>query len=549
MFQGPPPLVRVTPGRSLARAVLDNRVEPNSLALVVDHVSLTYSELLATAGRIARVLASAREDRSPRLGAVLASRSVADYVGVLGTLLSGAGYVPLNTKFPAARNALMLSACRATTLVTAKAALSDTYEILEDVTTERITIVVPDGSEEDITAATARHPKHRFVGAHALAAAPPLLDPPAVDEGSIAYVMFTSGTTGTPKGVMLSHANVLHHLDVMWRRYRLQATDRCSQAFDLTFDLSVFDMFVPWGQGASVHVIPASEQMAPSKFINREKLTVWFSVPSVAMMLRGLRLLKPGSLPTLRLSLFCGERLTKDVVEAWQAAAPSSILENLYGPTEATIACTLYRWDRETSPGACSAGSVPIGQPYEGLSAVVVDPTTLERTPFGEPGELCMRGPQLAIGYLDDPVRTAERFVAMPWDHGPENRWYRTGDIARFDERGDLIHLGRNDEQVKLRGFRVELGEIEARLREAAKTDFANVVAWPSNSPTHVVGFIAKSTEPIESIHERLRASLPDYMIPREIHSLEAMPLNSNGKTDKGALRRVLESREDGNTG
>lgn len=538
-----PSPVRIAPGRSLVRAVLDGPHDPNAPALVVQGKTLTYQELFDHAGRLGRVIARTRAPESANLGAVFSAREQADYTGVLGTLLSGAGYVPLNIAFPAPRNAYMLNASGATTLVVGVGSLEKVSPVL-DAAERAITVILPDAEETHLTELTARHPKHRFVGANEINAETPLLTPPAVDEGAVAYLLFTSGTTGTPKGVMVTHTNVLHHLDVMWRRYDIKPVDRFSHAFDLTFDLSVFDMFMPWGRGASVHVIPASEQMAPAKFIKSHELTIWFSVPSVGMMLRGLRLLKPDAFPSLRLALFCGERLTRDVAEAFQAAAPNAIVENLYGPTEATIACTLYQWNKEHSPAACVNGAVPIGVPYDGLSVALVD-DKLARTPDGESGELCVRGPQVAAGYLNDPGRTGERFVAMPWDSGPENRWYRTGDIARYDERGDLIHLGRNDDQVKLRGFRVELGEIEAALRDASGTDFAAVVAWPAAAPTHVIGFVARATESLADMNEKLKKRLPDYMVPSEIRQIPDMPLNANGKTDKGALKKMLE-QDDG---
>lgn len=534
----------LSPGRSLGRLVLDARVDPGAIALEVEGAALSYGELRTRAGKIARILLEGRAASSPRLGAVLATRSAPDYVGVLGTLLAGSGYVPLNAKFPAERSAQMLAASRATTLVASSRA-ADTLRALLVAVPQRLLVVLPDAA--DVAELASTFPQHAFVGAEAVEAVDPLEEAPAVDEAAIAYLMFTSGTTGTPKGVMVTHANVLHHLDVMARRYQVVPGDRFSHAFDLTFDLSVFDLFLPWSCGASVHVIPPSEQMAPARFVREHALTVWFSVPSVAMMLRGLRLLKPGSLPSLRLSLFCGERLTPDVARAWADAAPQSVLENLYGPTEATIACTLYRWDSGLSPAASTGGSVPIGRPYDGHAAAIVDPSTLALVEAGEAGELCIRGPQVATGYLDDAARTAERFVSMPWDAGTENRWYRTGDIARVDVRGDLVHLGRNDDQVKLRGFRVELGEIEARLREVAGTDFAGVVAWPPLAPTHVVAFVARSAVAAADILSGIARVLPEYMVPKDVRVLGEMPLNANGKMDKGALRRLLEDA-DGNT-
>jgi len=526
-------------GRSVAAAVAEHE---GRLALVAGRERWSYRDLACRASGIAAHVADACTETSPPLAAVLASRAASDYAGVLGVLYAGAGYVPLNAKFPAARNARMLALSRAPCIVASETSEPSLRALLPHVA-RPLRVLLPDTA--DVGAFAQEFPAHRFVGRGELIAATPR-EPLPVDEASIAYVMFTSGTTGDPKGVMVTHANVLHHLGAMWRRYAIGAQDRLSQTFDLTFDLSVFDMFVAWGKGASVHVLSAKEQMAPSKFIRAEELTVWFSVPSVGMMLRGLRMLNPGAFPSLRVSLFCGERLPASVAEAWQAAAPASIVENLYGPTEATIACTHYRWESAKSPEECVEGVVPIGDPYEGMAAAVVAPD-LALVARGERGELCVRGPQVAAGYLGDVEKTSARFVAMPWDDGPQNRWYRTGDAAFFDRRGVLVHAGRLDEQIKLRGFRVELGEVEHALRVASGVDLVAVVPWPVGEagPTGLVGFVAGHALDVASVTERMRAQVPEYMVPGKFVAMERLPLNANGKIDKLALQQGIKE-EDG---
>lgn len=528
-------------GRSLGKVFLDAAAaHPGRLALDAAGRTLTYAELRDLVGRIARVVADA-EGEGPRLAAVLATRSWVDYAGVLGALVGGAGYVPLNAKFPEARTVHMLESSGARALVADATSLETLPSLLASLT-RPVAVVLPD--VDDPSALASRFPTHRFVGARALAALDPLVTAPAVDEGEIAYLMFTSGSTGAPKGVMVTHRNVLHHLDVTWARYDIAPTDRMSQTFDLTFDLSVFDIFVALGRGASLHVVPPKQQMAPSKFIVEHELTTWFSVPSVGVMLKRLRMLKPGLFPKLRLSLFCGERLPQEIAEAWQAAAPTSIVDNLYGPTEATIACTWYRWDPEKSASRCVGGGVPIGIGYEAMATAVVD-DALALLPHGAKGELCVRGPMVTAGYWKDEAKTQERFVAMPWDSGPQNRWYRTGDVAYVDEHGDLVHCGRNDDQIKIKGYRVELAEIEHALREAARTDFGVVVPWPMSpdGPSGLVGFVAPSAVAERDILALLAARLPDYMVPSELVTITDIPLNANGKVDRKQLARVLETR------
>jgi acyl-coenzyme A synthetase/AMP-(fatty) acid ligase len=285
--------------------------------------------------------------------------------------------------------------------------------------------------------------------------------------------------------------------------------------------------------------------MAPDEFISAHQLTIWFSVPSLGMMLRNLRRLQRGRFTSLRWSLFCGERLPADVAEAWQAAAPNSTVENLYGPTEATIACTLYRWG-STSSSECIDGVVPIGAPFPAMTSVVVD-EALDPVAKGHKGELCIKGPQVTHGYWKDPTKTADRFVAMPWYEGPDNRWYRTGDLALVNESNILVHCGRNDDQVKLRGFRIELTEVEHAIREAAVSPFVAVLPYPANQYglQGLTAVVAGSSRSEAEILDASKRMLPDYMVPGRVVFVEKMPLNANGKIDKPALLMMLRSEDE----
>ena len=534
----------ITAGASLGACFLEAAAaHPDRVALDVAGASRTYRELAELAGRIASVLSTTDRPR-PRLGAVFAARSEVAYAGVLGTLISGAGYVPLNPKFPPARNGHMLAVSGSRTLVLGAECVALAGDVLAHAA-EPLLIVAPTASNAELAALAARHPSHRWLGADDVRAAAPITTAPAVDPAEIAYLLFTSGSTGAPKGVMVAHANVLPHLDAMWRRYAIAPDDRFSQTFDLTFDLSVFDMFTCWGRGASLHCVPAEQLAAPDDFVRAHALTVWFSVPSLGMMLRNLRRLSPDAFPTLRWSLFCGERLPADVASAWQIAAPRSTVENLYGPTEATIACTLYRW-HAGSPAECVDGTVPIGEPYPGMTAAIVD-DDLREVARGERGELCVKGPQVTHGYWRDPDKTRERFVAMPWYAGPDNRWYRTGDLAYVDAGGRLIHCGRNDDQVKLRGFRIELPEVEHAIRTAADTSFAVVLPYPSNryGLQGLTAVVARSPRTEDEILDGAKATLPEYMVPGRVVFVDDLPLNANGKIDKQALLARLRAEDD----
>src|SRR5207248_4135238 len=217
--------------------------------------------------------------------------------------------------------------------------------------------------------------------------------------------------------------------------------------------------------GACVCCPTQKQLIKPGRFINDSRLTAWFSVPSTAVFMRRLGDLKPDLYPGLRLSLFCGEALPLEIAREWALAAPNSVIENIYGPTELTIACTAYRWNDVSSPAECEQGIVPIGEPFANMRALIVD-EQLHQLEDGVDGELVMTGPQLSLGYWQDRKRTDEAFVAIPNKRGI---YYKTGDRVRRSGPGQpLVYLGRLDNQVKILGHRVELGEVESAVREVS---------------------------------------------------------------------------------
>lgn len=506
-------------------------------ALQLGGAVLTYRALRDLAATLATTLNAIAPADEPALTAVFGHRSVTAYAGVLGALFRGHGYVPLNPAFPTDRTRAMLvrSGCRS--LIVDAHGSEQLDAVLEGVE-HPLVLLLPE--HDDVSQVAARFPRHRVLGKADLLAAGGW-SPPQVDPNGVAYLLFTSGSTGLPKGVMVAHRNVIHFVDVMVERYGITEQDRFSQTFDLTFDLSAFDMFVAWERGACLCCPTQGQKMLPARYIGECGITVWFAVPSTAILMSRLRLLKPGKFPGLRLSLFCGEALPVEVTQKWAEAAPNSIVENLYGPTELTIACTLYRWNPEASPAECELGVVPIGEPYPGMKTLVVD-ENLREVPPGESGELLMCGPQLTLGYYQDPERTAAAFVKPP---GMDEIYYRTGDRVRRPVGGrPLIYLGRVDNQIKIQGYRVELGEVEAVLREEAGVDVAIAVGWPmtASGADGIVGFIGADHGDVAAIRERVIARLPPYMHPSELRLVAEFPLNSNGKVDRKALREMLRS-------
>lgn len=518
-------------GRSLRDGFLRSATQrPADPALVVGNRVLDFATLEETARRWAGALLAGLEARPRRVG-VFAHRSPVAYAGTLAALLAGAAYVPLNRTFPTGRTRAMLRLAELDALIVDRASAAQLGEVLRGLE-GTLPILFPD--EDDSLAAAST-----TFGASDLAKRAPLDRLPETIASDIAYLLFTSGSTGVPKGVPVSHGNVGHFIDVMVERYAIGPEDRFSQTFDQTFDLSVFDLFVAWERGASVHAMQPLDLLAPARFARKQELSVWFSVPSVPALMRRKNLLKPEIFPTLRWSLFCGEPLPLSTAIAWQQAAPNSVLENLYGPTELTIACLVYRWDRERSAAECVNEVVPIGRPYPGLGAVLVD-EALRPVSAEQAGELCVTGAQTVPGYWRDPERTAERFVEL--EAFPGQRFYRTGDRVRRLPGGDYAYLGRTDHQIKVLGHRVELGEIEAALCGNACVLQAVALGWPLAGGTAqgITAFVSGTDVDAEALRAASRQALPDYMVPDRVIVVDEMPLNANGKIDRKQLAERL---------
>ena len=355
----------------------------------------------------------------------------------------------------------------------------------------------------------------------------------------IAYVMFTSGTTGRPKGVPVRAESLMAYLDVATKRFGVRPGDRASHFFELTFDLSVHDIFVTLLGGGTLVVIPAEQRMLPARFLREKEISHWFSVPSAAESLHRVGALRPGVFPHLRQTLFCGEPLRWPVTEAWQAAAPNSRIVNLYGPTEATIAISFYLVPERRSRSDDIYGIVPIGQVFEGQHGRISSRPEAGEHP--DRGEFWLSGSQVISGYLDaGDGRDA-------FAYGPDGAaWYRTGDAVQRDGDGLLHFVGRIDNQLKVSGYRVEPAEIEDAIHRAFPACRSVVVRCDRGKRRGLVAAITciEGDAPAASaVREACASSLPPYMIPAHVVELTSWPVNANGKIDRAAVRRQLEEQ------
>lgn len=511
---------------------------PDRLALFADGIELSYAALADRAARLAAALRARGIGRGSRVG-ILGSRSLIAVEAVLGVAWCGATYVPLGLRWPADRINLVASLTRLDALIVdgtgaalLTAELVAGIEVL--VLPAEAAVAMPPGVDGRTVIRLGE-----YDGREPLPGSAELAGPAEMSADDLVYVIFTSGTTGVPKGVMVASASLAAYLSALGARKAMTPEDRASHFTELSFDPSVGEIFVPLYAGASLHVVPSVSAMSPARFIRERGLTIWGSAPAAIAWLRDTRSLQPGSLPTLRYSSFGGEPLPLASVRAWQAAAPNSVVDNLYGPTEATVDCAGQRVEPGGMPVVTAErGVLAIGTPHPGSELGVFGPERC-RLPAGTVGELGIAGLQLAVGYYEAPDLTAERY---PLIEG--KRWFLTGDLAMEDAAGQFHHMGRLDNQIKIHGHRVELEEIEAHLRGVTQSDLVAAVAWPvaDGVALGIVGFVAPCGVPVTQIREALRRRLPPHMVPSTIHELATLPLNTTGKLDRRALIDRLRS-------
>lgn len=513
------------------------RRQPNSNALWVDEQVYTYAELFLRAARIARTLMREIPDSHEHRCVLMVERSVTAYAGVLGTLLAGMSYVPLNAKFPAQRNLRMVELSSSSAIVVDERSMEAARDVLLGYP-EPLLVIMPETDSLPAWAASAS--QHTYILKRQMADADAASLNLPEQASPIAYVLFTSGSTGLPKGVAVSNDNASTYVANIIARYQPGAGDRFSQFFDFTFDLSVHDIFVSLCAGACLYSVPSKVMMMPLKFVQEHALTFWFSVPALAACLKRYHALRPGALPSLRYSLFCGEALPTSLALEWQPAAPNSIIDNLYGPTEATIAFTAYRFDASDARVA-SLPVVPIGSPLPGQETIVLD-EHFQPVPDGQIGELYLGGSQLAPGYWENSELTRQRFLDLQVEGKTARRWYRSGDLASVDKEAGLLYAGRIDNQVKIRGYRVEVQEVEAVIRRLGGSALVAVVPWPLAADGSVQGLLAYGCGFTVSSRDILKACtqhLPAYMVPQDVVELRKMPFNANGKIDYPALQKM----------
>ncbi|MBC7863460.1 MAG: AMP-binding protein [Bacteroidia bacterium] len=473
----------------------------DEIALSFSDKNYSYKDLDLASKKIKDFLLS-KKNSEPYIG-VFATKNFFTYASILAIIRAGKAYVPLNPSFPIEKNLEIIKESGIKTLFINN---TDRKIFKEHPDTDTVS---PELITEEITDAGV-----------------------TANVSSAAYILFTSGTTGKPKGVLITHKNLLSYLENIQKLVKIEKGDRCSQTFGLTFDLSVHDIFFTWKNGACLCTPEENELLSPASYIKNKKLTHWFSVPSTGILMDKLRQLKENNFPDLKNVLFCGEALRTDLARKFMKAAPNAVCYNLYGPTEATIAIFAYKIEE---PIKEKNGIVSIGKIFACNRSFI----TKERIDYFN-GELCLNGAQVIQNYFNN----SEADKACFYEDHKEVNWYKTGDTIEIDEENNFYFLGRKDTQIKLNGFRIELEEIESvLLKESGNSNTIVFVNEKSASPFLVAALEGEKTTENTQLLDKCRQKLAPYMIPQQIVYLHTFPLNVNGKVDRKAIIQTITNK------
>lgn len=502
----------------MLRGFLNNaRDFPDHPAIIMKNEVYTYSELLNLAYRISIQLTSSDTDDENLIG-VYTDNSIYTYASIIAILFKGCGFVPINKKFPQDKLTNIIKSSGIKRLLCNSSSISDLQSLAKETEVE---LIVNDQHNQ---------------------AYPVDLDNYKTrEESSIAYILFTSGSTGIPKGIGITHSNFSAFIRAMNHSglYDFKCSDRILQIFELSFDVSIACIFIAWEAGACLVPVPTEELVfiKALEIIKEHQVTVISMAPSALAYMKQLKLLEEFNFPHVRYTFFTGEALPYNLAVAWKKVAENSIIENAYGPTEVTVWSSMYRFNDQTSEEVIN-GLAPIGKVLPGLKYNISD-DQLNPVKRGNFGELLLYGSQVANGYWQNTSKTTSVFIKMNPGQFP-GYWYRTGDIVVENEKGNIVYINRKDNQVQINGFRVELGEIEFRIREYIKKDAVVVLPYENkNNTLTLIAFIECLGDEVKDLKHHLISTLPSYMVPKKFYSVDTMPLNNSGKIDRKILLKI----------
>lgn len=505
------------------------RLYPDWPAVVAREGTITYAELDAASDRLAARLVELGVGIGDRVGLFL-PKSINAVIGIYAALKAGAAYVPIDPSSKNHRAGYIAGNCGVRVLISSTAKKGQ-WPAFGDVGVE--SVVAMDSDEPIIIDGLDVYARPWVDEAGSA-------DLPRVISQDLAYILYTSGSTGDPKGVMLSHQNCLSFVEWAVEEYGVVHEDRLSSHAPFHFDLSTFDLYAAVCTGATVYLVPKAVSMLPAeikKFIEEKGITVWYSVPSILTMLVELGGLEAGDLPGLKTLLFAGEVFPTKYLSRLMSKLGHVHFANLYGPTETNV-CTAYSVvERPPEDGP----TISIGKAIADVETFVVDEQDhlVER---GKTGELLVRGPTVMAGYWGDSDLTSGKLISSPIERHLGDKVYRTGDLVEELDDGNYRFIGRRDNQIKSRGYRIELGDIEAALSAHPAVLEVAVIAVPDDMVTNRIVCFAAVSEAVTTadLQRFCGERVPAYMVPESITMLDGLPKTSTGKIDRRSLSEDL---------
>lgn len=469
---------------------------PEQKALYVKGRFYTYTEFWEIVKAVYMQIPSGQV--LSRIG-IYCDDDVLTYAALVAINLYGAAYIPLNHKFPVQRNQ--------------RIALESGMEVL-----------LSPMSDPELSEIAGNIPLVIIRNVHSVS----LIEKKPVRiniKNTDWYILFTSGSTGLPKGVPVTADNVRSFFNYYLSNYDFGPEDRFLQVYELTFDVSVFSFFMPLLVGACCYSLPDKgiKFMKTAEYLQIHEISVVSMVPGVLSYLRNY--FAEIHLPELRYSFFSGDALYYKLAAEWSRCIPNAAIHNFYGPTETTIVCTRYVFDEKAAEKESVNGIVPLGKPFEGMHYIIID----EQLQVAEKGELCFTGTQVTPGYLNGDYE--DRFFMYEG-----RRYYKTGDIASVNAQGNLVFYGRTDDQVKINGYRIELKEVEAAVEKQIGKRCKAMAIKHSEGQAQMIAFVETDKLDTEKLLAALAKLLPGYMLPAEIIAVPAFPLTINGKPDRAKL-------------
>lgn len=496
---------------------LENAVEkyPEKIVFADENAQITYREFCQLAKIAATNLGEiiGKELRRPIV--VLIDRDVSSVLCFFSVIYSGNFYVPIDGNLPQDRIRKMIALLDPVAILYHEKTKDAVEKIEKDVEKVRLEDILC--GKEDM----------QYLNA---------VKKQSLDTDPL-YAIFTSGSTGVPKGVVISHHSVIDLADQFQSEFSFDENCVWGNQAPFDFDVSVKDIYSTIKNGGTMHIIPKKLFMLPIKlmdYLNERKINTIIWAVSALVIIANLKTFDKIKPQYLKNVMFSGEVLPSKILNYWRNALPNVSYVNLYGPTEITCNCTFYKVNRNFD----DTEVLPIGKPFANTGIILLDSERKKQVPFGEKGEICILGSSLALGYYNNPEKTQEAFIQNPLQNNYQERIYCTGDLAQYDENGDLLFLSRRDYQIKHMGHRIELGEIEVIINALPFIERAACVYDEANNK--IVLFYQAKNDYKEQIIQALDKALPKYMWPNVYRQYEQLPMNKNAKIDRVKLKSFL---------